>query len=196
MTEIRSGMKLSDCTFATLYTGISGRVMPLRSVDENQLGILKHQGDDKAGERAVILTPNAPLDQILSGDYLVIPWGVKPNTWSPLGTPAGTGPCIWLNTPTDPQQLCWDGTKFVGDTLELELIEGEWCLSGEVSYCFGTDNFCCQLFPYGYGFLRASGPEALFKIVHLDSKEDDKGRLSHYNISIEIIDQKYIYVQE
>lgn len=82
-TEIRKGMKLSSCTFIELYTGLSGRVMPLRKIEENQYGEFKTQGDDKAGERKVIITPDCPLEKMMSGDVLVIPWGIRPNTWSP-----------------------------------------------------------------------------------------------------------------
>jgi hypothetical protein len=195
-TEIRKGMKLSSCTFIDLYTGLSGRVMPLRKIEENQYGEFKTQGDDKAGERKVVITPNCPLDKIMSGDVLVIPWGVRPNTWTPPTAPQGAGQALWINTPNGEKLLKWQNGEYVSDTLTLSKATGSWCLSGEVSYCFTSDNFICQNFPTGYNYLRATGPNASFKILKVNPHEDPYGGICFYTLQVEHIDQDNLYLQE
>lgn len=196
LTEIRSGMKLSSCTFIDLYSNLCGRVMPLRKIEENQYGELKTQGEDKAGERKVIITPNCPLEKIISGDVLVIPWGIRPNTWSPPQTPDNMGQALWIKTPTGEKLLKWNNTEYHSDTLTLSKATGSWCFSGEVSHCFTGDNFICQTFPSGYNYLRATGPNASFKILKINTHEDPYGLIAFYTLQVEHIDQEKLYLQE
>ena len=108
-----------------------------------------------------------------------------------------TGAVIWINTPLGPQRLLWDGVGFVGDSLTISIVGGEWCISGDVDYCFGDDEtFVCKQFPDGYSFNRASGPVLLAEIIIFDEQQDHLGRVSHYRLMVERLDQKGVYIQE
>ena len=170
--------------------------MPLRKIEENQYGEFKTQGDDKAGERKVIITPDCPLEKMMSGDVLVIPWGVRPNTWSPPTAPSGAGQALWVDTPNGKKLLKWQNGEYLSDTLTLSKTTGSWCLSGEVDFCFSADNFICQTFPEGYNYLRATGPNASFKILKINTQEDPYGDIAFYTLQVEHIDQDNLYLQE
>jgi hypothetical protein len=188
LQKVERGMKLEDCTFLELYKGITGRISTLSTDEDNRLEEIYGHGEDIKGLRKVLLTPNYPLYQMLVGDYLVVPWGVRPNTWIPHGLPQGTGYYIWINTPSDPQRLVWNGVGFIGTTINIEKVDDQWCLTGEVEHCFVGDSFCSEEFPEGYSFLRISGPPAYLKIVAIDEQIDHLGRISFY--SIETVDPK------
>lgn len=190
-------MKVRSCDFIELYSKLPGRVSKLSNLDENKLGEIDAQGKGKAGLRKVLLSPNYPLSKVVSGDLLCIPWGVRPNTWTPPFAPTGTGPAIWVDTPTGEQKLTWDGEKFVGATITIELVDDEWCMTGEVDHCFGVSTtFVCQEFPTGYSFLKTTGPNSYFEIINFDAEEDDKCRISHYTLTVERLDQRGVIVQE
>ena len=195
--KLVKGMKVRACDFIDLYQNLCGRVLKLTSAEENRIEEIDAEGQNKSGLRKVIISPNYPLNKMTSGDLLCIPWGVRPNTWVPPNAPTGTGPKVWVNTPSGPQCLTWNGSAFSSDNLAIDLSEDGWCISGEIDYCFGVDTtFVCQKFPVGYSFMRTSGPLAYFQIVRLDAEEDEKCRLSHYTLLVERLDQKGIIVQE
>lgn len=176
---------------------VSGRVLPLELGDDNMLDDAMFKGEVKKGERVVLLTPTVPLNKMTTGDIISIPWGIRPNTWSPPAAPAGTGPAIIIGSPSGNQLLKWNGTQFAGDTLTLgKDVEDNWCFTGEVEFCFSTTNFICETFPDGYSWVRATGPLANFKIIKLDIHEDDKGRISFYSCQVEHEDQKGLILQE
>lgn len=197
-TKLQKGMKIRSCDFIELYSNISGRVSKLENIEENRFQKIPAQGQQKAGLRKVLLTPRYPLSKIVSGDLLCIPWGVRPNTWEPPFTPAGTGPILWIRTPNGDEKLIWDGiSKYVGDSICLSLVDNNWCITGEVEYCFSEyNNFVCQEFPEGYSYLKSTGPFVYFEIVRIDSEEDENCQLSHYTLLVERLDQKGIIVQE
>jgi len=195
--KLQKGMKTRACDFITLYENICGRVLALKNIDENILEALYLEGKDKSSLRKVILAPNFQLHKIVSSDLLVIPWGIRPNVWTPPFAANSLGPHIWIKTPSGNIKLKWDGSKFASDTLNIEIIDGEWCMTGEIEHCFETCNiFCYQEFPDGYSFLKSSGPNAYFEITKIDEHQDIEGRTAFYTILVELIDQKGIIIQE
>jgi hypothetical protein len=180
-----------------LYDNLCGRILALKNIDENILEVIELQGKDKASLRKVILAPNFPLHKMVSTDFLVIPWGIRPNVWAPPFAPGNLGPYIWVETPTGNVKLAWDGDKFASETLNIEVVGDEWCLTGEVTSCFNTCNIeCNQGFPEGYSFLKTTGPNAYFEITKIDEHQDGQGRTSFYTLLVELIDQKNVIVQE
>lgn len=196
--EIQDGSKLpaNPSLWITLYENLSGRVLPLRRIDPNDLREPIHQGEVKLGERQVVLTPNYPLTKLKSGDFLGIPWGVRPNTWTPPNVPKGTGPFILIDTPSGNQYLQWDGEKFVGNTITI-LLDGVWKIDGEIEYDFSSDSsFAYQTFPSGYKFKRATGHLANFKIIRIDEHQDNLGRIGFYTLSVEKYDTEGVHLVE
>lgn len=190
-------MKTRACDFITLYENLSGRVLELLNIDENILELAQIQGKDKSSLRKVLLAPNYPLHKMISTDILVIPWGVRPNVWAPPFADGNLGPHIWIGTPSGNIKLIWDGTKFSSETLSIEIINDEWCMTGEIEHCFTSCNiFCSQEFPSGYKFLKSTGPNAYFEITKINEHQDEQGRTSFYTLLVELLDQKNVIVQE
>lgn len=198
------GVKHWDCEVLELYGPISGRVGESRSIEENRLQDSNppyRHGDDKADERVVMLCPNYPLLNITAGDWLQIPWGVRPNTFSPVPGLAGLGPNVWINTPTGEELLTWtwdasgDGTGSFMGSVQIYQQDGEWFLDDGTATSLGSLNFVCAQFPEGYSFIRSTGPSSNHKILKIDEKLDAECRISHYSIHIEHIDQEYSIIQ-
>lgn len=198
LVELKNGSRIKSADYLDLYpkATFTGRVMPLRKVDENSLGIVNIEGQNKAGERKIVLTPSFPLQKVMSGDFIAVPWGNRPNTWIPPNVPEGTGYNIWIDTPTGNQYLTWIDNKFINDNLEIYL-DDVWMISGEVDFEFETDEtFVTQTFPEGYSFLRASGPMANFEIIRMDEQQDHLGRTAFYTCSVEHIAHPDMELQE
>ena len=124
--RFEKGMVLEDCGQTILYSGLSGRVLHLKDRwQENLLRELYVQGKDKAGIRKVMLTITYPLSKMTSTDYLVIPWGVKPNTFTSPKAPSNVGPYIFLETPSGIVKLVWNGSKYVSQDISLEVEDDE-----------------------------------------------------------------------
>jgi hypothetical protein len=197
LIQLSKGIKLRSCDVIELQSRLYGRVLPLRKIDENSLGMLKANGQAASGERKIILTPSFPIRNVFRGDIISIPWGVRPNTWLPPGLPAGLGPYIWIETPNGPERLEWDGTQYTGNTINLQFNGTQWCLTGAVDFCFDEFDGCSEVeFPDGYSFIRSSGPYAHFEIIRFDEQQDDYGRTAFYTLSVESLDQKDVYLQE
>ena len=194
LQEKNQGVKRNQCDHIVLYSKIMGRVMPLRKLEENRQEMQGPSGSEKANERTILLAPNSPMNKVKSGDYILIPWGVRPNTWCPPNTPAG--PCIVLNTPTGQQKLVWQDEQYVGDNILLTPNDDGWCLSGEIDFCFDNFNFICQPFPEGYSFGRSTGPAIQMKIIRFDAQEDEHCRISHYSAYVEYRDRDNEFVQQ
>lgn len=195
--EIIQGIKRKKCDFIELYSNLCGRVQQLRVIDENVLEEIYPQGHDKSGLRRVIIVPDFPLNKITSSDILVIPWGVRPNTWTPPFATDGLGPQIWISTPTGNLRLSWDGNSFASDRITLNIEENTWCFSGEIDHCFEScGNFCSDPFPEGYSFLKTTGPNALFEITLIDPHEDHLGRIAYYKLLVEHLDQNKVILTE
>jgi len=190
-------MKTRACDFIPLYDNICGRILDLKNIDENILEGIYLQGKDKSSLRKVILAPNYTLHKIVSTDLLIIPWGVRPNVWAPPFAQGNLGPHIWIGTPDGNVKLIWDGNKFASETLNIQITDDEWCMTGEIEHCFNTCNvFCSQEFPEGYSFLKSTGPNAYFEITQINEQQDDQGRTAFYTILVEMLDQKNVIVQE
>lgn len=194
LPSLNKGMKVNSCNWLDLYT-TSGRVLPLRNILENRLESTNLSGEAKANERQVILTPDFPLNKMVVGDFLSIPWGIRPNNYVPPSLPNNAGPQVWLKTPTVPQLLTWDGTQYTGSTLTLSKdVNGDWCLTGEVTECIGA-SLVCLPYPTGYGFLKFTGPLADFKILRIDAEEDAEGLIAFYTVYTEYLDRNNEYIQ-
>lgn len=180
-----------------LVERIAGRVLPLRRIDPNDIREPSFQGEDKLGERRIILTPSRPINNVFSGDYVAVPWGVRPNTWMPPNIPTGAGLFIQLDTPSGLVFLKWNGEKFVNSTLEILKIGDQWSIAGEVEYQFPNEgNFVFQVFPENYSYVKGAGPLANFKIIRIDEHLDDRGRIGFYTCSVEYEDTPDVYLVE
>jgi hypothetical protein len=197
LVKMEKGIKLRSCDFLDLYNNICGRINSLNTLEENKLEETNIEGKNKSGVRTITLTPNFRLTKIRTTDLICIPWGVKPNTWTPPTAPNGTGPTIWVDTPSGEEKLIWDGDEFIGDTITIGIVDGTWQITGAVIHDFGVDTtFVCQPFPTGYAFLKASGPTMFAEIINIDEQQDHLGRTSHYYITVERLDQRNVIVQE
>jgi len=170
--------------------------MPLRRIDPNDIRDPFPQGQDKLGERQIILTPNTRLTLFSSGDFIGVPWGIRPNTWQPIGIPAGTGPFILIKTPSGNKYLHWKGNGFFGDTLQIIETDGIWSITGEIDYTFQAGNFVYKKWPQGYGFIKPTGHLANFKIIRIDEHQDNLGRIAFYTCSVESYDTPGVYLVE
>ena len=171
--------------------------MNLRNIDENILEMTEAQGYDKSGLRKAVIVPDFPLTKMTTSDILVIPWGVRPNTWSPPLALDGMGPRVWIETPNGNVRLDWDGNRFVSETLILDVEGNNLLFSGESDFEIEScGSLCNDQFPEGYRFLKTTGPNALFEITKMDPQEDLHGRLSHYSLLIESLDQKNVILTE
>lgn len=191
--QIQQGTKVETCQWIDIYTNLCGRITALRNVDENELEV-KKRGKEKANERQVILTPNFPLCQIRSGDYLSIPWGVRPNIWCPLGVPPRYGPCIWISTPNGNLLLDWKSDGYYSDLLIINYSGDQWQFSGELD--INLDDLITSQWPDGYSFLVSTGPIANFEILRMEPEMDHLGHLSFYNLRVETEDQDGWSLQE
>ena len=182
-----------------LYSNVSGRISPLGSDSENTFEEPAAQGLDKAGLRKVVLTPNQPLNKVISSDILCIPWGSRPNNWVSPKVPYNMSDWIYLNTPGGAETLKWDGVdSYIGNTITITLTDGEWCISGAVTYCFPIENstFFCQVFPDDYSFIKTTGPTAFFEILKIDEHVDDRGRIAFYTLIVDSLKARGHYIQE
>ena len=185
-----NGNKTDSCNDLVLYERVPCRVGVLRQVDENELEQNRLKGEAKNNERTIIITPKFPLTKVKTGDIVTIPWGTRPNTWSPPSAPGG--PAIYLSTPTGPQLLLWNGTAYVGETLSLS---EDLVLSGEVEAQLDC-GLMSSTYPDGYSFIKSSGFRARFKILKFDPEIDHNGCISFYKALVETEDTPGIYLQE
>lgn len=197
------GVKHWDCEYIPLYENVPARIGESRTIEENRLqDSVPHPryGDDKADERKVMLCPNHPLTNFKAGDWLIIPWGQRPNNISPILGLSGLGPNIWINTPTGPELLTWtcqlDGTCSYQGVVEIYQSDDQWCMVYEgQEFCFNGFNFTCSEFPEGYSFVESTGPQVVYKVLKIDAKEDQLCRLAYYTVFIEFIDQEGVCIQ-
>ena len=170
-----------------LYTKVPARVGSLRTIDDNLMK-MSPVGLSSSNERYIMLRGSRPLNKILQGDFIRIPWGTKPNLIEPSGAPNNSGPQIWIDTPTGNQLLSWNGTKYTNDNYDIVLSGEEWCVeyqSSEVG-CLSSSNFRIATWPTGYSFLKFTGLPLDYRIIKIDAQLDDRGRLHHYSISVEL----------
>lgn len=195
--RFEKGMVLEDCGQTVLYTGLCGRVLHLKDRwQENLLRELYVQGKDKAGIRKVMITPSYPLTKMTTSDYLIIPWGIKPNTFTNLKGINNVGPYIFLETPNGIVKLVWNGIKYASADISLESIDSEWCFTGDFNFCYSTNNILCETLPTGYNIAKISGPDAYFEIIKINAHEDHLGRLAYYELLVEPLDQEGVVLQE
>lgn len=193
--EIVNGTKTGS-TFIDLYDNICGRVGDIEEDADNTLGDPEYQGEIKANERKIILTPNRPLNKMVTGDYIVIPWGTKPNTFSPPNVPDFLGPSLVIDTPLGRRLLNWDGTQYYNNNVTIYQSGGSWCISSDPVFCFASTNLACTPFPEGYTFVRSTGPLAYFKILRMNEARDDRGRTAHYTCFVEYEDRRGQHMQQ
>lgn len=208
-------MKTRLCDFIPLYERLSGRVEPLHTRSrETLLTILEVQGQSKSSLRKIIIVPDYPLLKITTSDLIVLPWGVRPNTWVPPQAPLGFGPTLWVKDPSNNiHVLKWDGSKFISDGLVLQYTEEDgWHFSNivpppedpledpEEPFIDPVDS--CSLncigrpTELGHIIVKTGGPNAYFEILKMDEHQDHLGRTSHYSFYVDWLDQKNITIQE
>ena len=189
---IVNGNKVDSCDDLVLYERINCRVGVLSQVDENELEQNDKQGETKNNERIIILTPKFPLTKVLIGDIITVPWGTRPNTYSPPNSPAG--PVIFIDTPSGRQRLIWNATQnaYVGDTLT---ITQDLVISGEVEAQLEC-NLMNSTYPEGYSFHMSTGPRARFKIIKFDTEIDHNGCISFYKALVETENTPGVCLQE
>jgi hypothetical protein len=195
--KVEKGVKMRSCDFIDLYENLSGRVMPLDSNKETELGI-ENQGMDATDYRQIILTPNKPLTKIKKGDILALPWGIRPNNWSSPTVPEGLSDHVIIKTPTGNKKLKWDTVDtFVGDTISITLTNTTWTMTGDVNYTFPIDgvSFACQEFPSGYYFQKKTGPAMYFEIIKIDEQVDSSGRTAFYSLKVDDLKRSNFYSQ-
>lgn len=200
VTEISAGVKIpaNPANWITLYENLEGRVEPLRKIDPNDLRAPKTSGDDKFGERKIILSPRYPLTKILRGDFISVPWGVKPNTFTPPNTPSNLGPTIKIGTPSGDQYLQWNGESYIGTHVSIVNIDGIWVLQpgAAADFFFDEGSFVNQEFPTGYSFKKSTGNLANFKILRIDEQQDNLGRIGFYSCSVDYWDTVGVHLVE
>jgi len=190
-------IKKPGCEFIELTPPICGRVQPLRTLEENRFEDVNREGKNKAAERILTLTPDSPLCHVMAGDIVMIPWGIRPNTWCPPFSPLGWGPAVYINSPNGVEFLAYDGIKYSNqsETIILSINDdNSWCLivEDELDHCF--DDMNCTNFPEGYSFNQSGGPYAKFEIIRIDEQQNNCGEISHYNVFTEFVDSKGIYL--
>lgn len=179
----------THCDDVVLYNNVASRVGTLRKIDENRESG-KPFGQYSANERVVSMRASFPLNKMAVGDFIRIPWGIRPNLFVPSLAPNTLAPEIWINTPDGDVKLSWNGTKYVNGAISISENEsGDWCLiHATLTHCFSGSNITCQQFPNGYTFLKLTGPPIDYRIIGMDVQEDDMGRIHHYSAFIEFDD--------
>lgn len=204
LPEKVKGVKQFSCDHIVLYENIPARIGESRSIEENRLQDnsppLK-KGQTATDERVILACPRHPLSNLRAGDWVLIPFGNRPNTASPVFGLNGVGPNIWINTPNGNELLTWtcksDGTCSFQGSIEIYPTEDNvWCMDYEgQTHCFSNSNFTCSRFPDGYSFIESTGPNLVYKILKIDTKEDHLCNISHYSIFAEFYDQEQLYPQ-
>jgi hypothetical protein len=235
--KFEKGIKLRDCDYILLYSSVCGRIIRLENNRDNWANVPEYQGFDKAGIRKLILTPNFPMTKMTSTDVLVVPWGVRPNTFVSPSAPDSLGPIIHVKTPLGIRVLEWNGLRYseagvselepVGgpsysdfeeqnsedttsepttpeppnpgseeETIQLAKINGSWCFTGMLNFCFNSNNILCERLPRGYSIIKSTGPDAFFEILRINTHQDDKGLIAYYELLLDHLKQGNSVLQE
>lgn len=132
-------------------------------------------------------------NKIQKSDYVVVPWGIKPNLNIPYDAPSWGAPAICINTPDDQITLMWEDGKYFHPSYSL-FFDEVWILTGpSLSYEFDDTTFetniLCRDFPEGYTFAKKTGPAIYYQILRYDHRVDDFGDYHHTILECEIQDK-------
>jgi len=191
--QIIAGRISNSCTDTIIAAKVPARVGLLRKIDDN-IEQVNTQGLDSANERLVSYRTPTPAGTMV-GDFIRIPFGVRPNVAAAMGTPYNIPTYIWIDTPSGEVLLHWNGTKYIDKTQTYAveqngLLPPSWCLydNGVEVACF-DGNFICAAWPTGYRVIRTTGRPIDYRIIKHDVQTDEQGRIHHYTCYVEIDDK-------
>ena len=104
-----AGRISNSCTELVIANKVPARVGLLRKIDDN-IEQVNTQGLDSANERLVSYRTPTPAGTMV-GDFIRIPFGVRPNVAAAMGTPYQIPEYIYIETPTGEVLLKWNGTQ-------------------------------------------------------------------------------------
>jgi hypothetical protein len=191
--QMIAGRIRPNCEETILYLNVPGRANNLKKFVENRDQV-QGFGAESAKIRKFNLFPQTLPQKLINGDYVKVPWGSKPNFYTPQDAPTWGAPHLCISTPDGDRTLQWIDGRYESDDYFLS-FDSDWCLTGPDSfeYCFEVFDFntsvVCRSFPTGYRFIKPSGPSIYYKILDFNHEMDDFGAYHHTAVTCDLKDK-------